>query len=914
MENNLLYVITMMLKDEINKLDNINQVDNFLENSKCGFLLEELQKNPDIQIFFKNIIQKTVEKIENTSSSREIKFNIAEKQKELIELKKAEEKKTGKKIEKNYYYDKIINKINNKLIDQSINQSTEETSKKVKERNDKFIKKYIPDISINDIKKLCEKAEKQENNELFKYYKKLENDINLKNDMYSNNILMKKIIETNLPTYILISYQNDFLDIIPFIEQLLDDLSNNILLLPNSIKYICKIISILVKSKFKDISKTEENAFISKFLIEKLLIPIISFPSYNALINDFVISRNTLTNIKALNFILKKLFSGKLFINNEEECEYTPFNRFFLNKIEKVLFFLKDLINVNLPNFIEKYINNKLPDNYEYDYFNENKGQIYAIISISFSINNLCNLINGLKKSNDLFRKKNENIDTISKALKMLDLDEMKRIDQKLINEIINLSKKKDKNKNKDKDKKNNNFENIYIYIDEEIEKKYENLFLINNSFANFYIKKDVKNSKISEKEKNIINIKNYLCSSLGNYRLLNKSDFNIGTTSDTIKMLNEIKNYMSLPNFILNNNTIPSVWYINSILDYLNKIPDDYKENDFKKLFEELTENLNDSIKILDFEKLILFRNKLKFIDKMKEYYTKVKELMEDIKTNEKIKTIVEKEFIPVDITFNYEEDKEKIFELTKSKTKEKLFEDKIIYEDPKKKYISLRTIEAFTRYFPNLAKYQLLQGINPIDIIKELSINKKINNYFEIINNNIIINKNETDKDNKIINYEDKIKDYIMNKIYEKIYPLEPDDKDTEIYKKILCLSKVYQNSFVKKDYIYDTLIPIILDEFKQINIVKNPDGKYNCMSKIMGYIYKLIIFNEGDESFGTDNMIPSLVYIFIKAHPFMFFTDIEFVKLFLNKEEIINVGFMEMVYNLILNRNNQNFNANE
>ena len=67
----------------------------------------------------------------------------------------------------------------------------------------------------------------------------------------------------------------------------------------NKYKYICKIISILIKNRFKDITKTEENAFISKFLIEKLLIPIISFPSYNALINDFVISRNTLTNIKA---------------------------------------------------------------------------------------------------------------------------------------------------------------------------------------------------------------------------------------------------------------------------------------------------------------------------------------------------------------------------------------------------------------------------------------------------------------------------------------------------------------------------------------------------------------------------------------------------------------------------------------
>ena len=34
------------------------------------------------------------------------------------------------------------------------------------------------------------------------------------------------------------------------------------------------------------------------------------------------------------------------------------------------------------------------------------------------------------------------------------------------------MPKKKDKNKNKDKDKKINKYENIYIYIVEEIEKK----------------------------------------------------------------------------------------------------------------------------------------------------------------------------------------------------------------------------------------------------------------------------------------------------------------------------------------------------------------------------------------------------------------------------------------------------------
>ena len=123
-----------------------------------------------------------------------------------------------------------------------------------------FISKYILDIKIDDIKGLCEKAEKQKNNDLFKYYKKIENEINSNNDIYFNQIIMKKMLDTKLPHHILTFYQSDFSLVVSFIEQLLNDLTDNILLLPNSIKYICKIISILVKSKFKDITKTEENA------------------------------------------------------------------------------------------------------------------------------------------------------------------------------------------------------------------------------------------------------------------------------------------------------------------------------------------------------------------------------------------------------------------------------------------------------------------------------------------------------------------------------------------------------------------------------------------------------------------------------------------------------------------------------
>ena len=52
MENNILYILALMIKDEIDKLTDIEQVATFLDNSRCGYLLEQLIKKIDIQIYF----------------------------------------------------------------------------------------------------------------------------------------------------------------------------------------------------------------------------------------------------------------------------------------------------------------------------------------------------------------------------------------------------------------------------------------------------------------------------------------------------------------------------------------------------------------------------------------------------------------------------------------------------------------------------------------------------------------------------------------------------------------------------------------------------------------------------------------------------------------------------------------------
>ena len=906
MENNLLYIITMMLKDEIDKLENVNQVDKFLEKTKCGFLLEELYKIPDIQIYFKNLIMKTVEKMEVTCSFREIKFNIKERLNELNKLKEQEEKIIKKKDEQNF--EKLFSKkIDSRLIDPSINYSKEENPEN--NRGNIFLEKYSAEINIKEFETRAENAKKNNNKDLYDYFNKLVQDIRISkcDDLYSNTILMNNMLNTKMGAYMLLFYQNDFLDTVSFIDQLIKDLMEQIILLPKSIKYICKIISILIRNKFQNITKIEENAFISKFLLDKLLIRIISAPNSNALINDFIISGNTFINISVMNFILRKLFSGKLFSNNLEEGDYTPFNWIFMDKIETILNFFNKATYVKLPNFIEKFLNNELEENYSYDFFTENKDDICANINICFTIKNLYHLIAGLEKCENLFKTKNPKINKIERSFKKLKLEAIKKTINDIDQKILYHNKELTKNKN-------NEYENYYLFSDLIIEKKYQNAFSINNKNGSFYINIKLleKEKKLDESVKNIIKIKNYLCDSLGNFRLLNKSDFSIGSTSDTIKMLNEIKFYMSLPNFILNNNTIPSIWYINSILDYLNKIPEEYTKNDYKKLFSELSENINESINSLDFETLIIFRNKLKFIDKMYDYYKNIIGIMKNISENENVKNIVEERFIPVDIIFKYDEDGKK-FELKKSNKNKNLFDEKSIYEEQRKNLTSFGTIEAFTRYFPDLTKYQTKEGINPIDLIKKLSINEKIDNYFNIIKEKLV-KYYHMDPNLYEASYSRKIKDYIMNKLYKKIYPPNKHDKDWEIYTKTKQLTWIDPQIIIHKNYVFDNMLPDILEEFNKINSSKTPFKKLLCLRKIIKYIENLILFNEGmDKQIGAEDLTPVLNYIYIKAQPISIFTDIEFIKLFTEnsgqyENSLIN---FESMNNVILELKLEDFN---
>ena len=73
-EDNLMYVLTSLIKSEIDSLNGINQNSNFLEETPCGILLGELRRKSDIQAYFNNIIKNAIEDLEANNSTYRIDF------------------------------------------------------------------------------------------------------------------------------------------------------------------------------------------------------------------------------------------------------------------------------------------------------------------------------------------------------------------------------------------------------------------------------------------------------------------------------------------------------------------------------------------------------------------------------------------------------------------------------------------------------------------------------------------------------------------------------------------------------------------------------------------------------------------------------------------------------------------------
>ena len=882
-EDNLMYVLTLLLEDEINNLTNIEQEDIFLNESNCGCLLEELRRKNDIQAFFKKIIYNDIENLEVNYSSWRINFNISKltddyKRQSIKELKL---KKASSK--------QIINNPGNPILEDT---NPMRNKKKLTLETEMFNRKYIPPLNKNALEKIIE--ENKNNKKLYDYcYSKL-NDCYLNENMFSNRKLMENLYNCDYSQELLLKYQSHFIIAISFINSIIEKILDNFHLLPYSVKCLCKIISILITKKFPTINETEKNSFIAKFFFGKLLVPILRDPEIEAFISNCIISENTKNNLSIICNIFNKFVSGHFYREDTESSDYTTFNWYFIEKMDKLFNIFDQITKVKLPSFIEKLVNKELPENYEYDYFKENPDEDLNHVSMCFNFDQINVLLNTMTKFKDKIFTTPKSIGlkkTVEKLMssnnqllikRILDLEKTEKRDKKLQDK----PPKSKKNENKEQEKVKLHYFLITKLLTNE---KYKELFNIEQKTASFSIE-ELKTIKSDEEliQNNIIKVKNFLCSLLYNYNRLIKTDFDEGTTENTESILKELNKFMKSSNFVVDK-SIPSEWYVKSLLEYLQKIPEDLTKNDCEKLYNEIEKEVNQSIKDLDIVALSVIIGKLKFAKRGKNYYEECKNLLVDIKLNQETKKIIETEFIPVEIKFNYDEDSEegKLDIITSNfKEKDKSHYDKIKEFEKKNKNSKLCiTIDDFTKKFPNIVKYQEMQDQDIFEIQQKLEFSEKINNYLNIVKTTL-----EKKGIEELDSINEKIYDYVMSKLYDKIYPIEPYEEDNKIFQQSVRLSWTEPKHFIKskRQLVFGSFLTDVFSYFNLIDSEKSPRKKLLNMSEIFNSIGFLLKFNGAGSDAGVDDQMPILNYAFIKSQPLRMFSNAKYMELYIGDKK--------------------------
>ena len=954
----------LLLKDEIQSLNSTTDVQNFLQETPCGCLLDQLINKNDIKSYFKIIIQNVIENIEINCSEKEMNFNIDIIEKEIKESVKNKKGQKNLLAKDDIIFRKDVSKKNRNSLGERVSEGSidypvkkkddntlstnktdvftqrnsflfnkimmEEENEKNKEKDlfefetyDLFSTKYIPDLSIkelylklktNDNFKMKDYLQFQINNS--SQNKTPSNNLEDKlqnNDFYSNQKVLDKVFKSKCSDMIIYCYQYDFMKVITIIEEIFKSLLGNLPLLPYSIKCLCKIISVLIKKRFHGLSNTEENSFIAKFFFCKLFAPIFKNPATSALINKYIISGKTIHNLEIIIPIILHLVSGRLFRNGGKHTDFTPFNWFFIDEMPSVLKFFDYIINkVKLPDFIEKCLEDKLDEDYKYDYFKENPDEVICHRSICFNINDINCLLENMKNCKDILFPKNSY--TISGLQKCFE-----KLYNNKANQLIIKDLKNDKLYDKGETSEKIQIINYYIVTDFIYNNKYKYLFQLEQKLPQFSIKelKDIKNDE-ENIQNNIIKVKNYLNTLLYNYRNLVKTDFEEGTTSNLINILKELKIFMKSSNFVIDG-TIPSEWYITSLIESLKKIPKQYREKDHELLFDSIEKEVNDSINSLDFEILSICLNKMKYIRKNIIYYDNAKEILIDILLNTRVNKIIEDEGLKVELSFTYEKDKKEIsINKVKKVEKQLQFLDNMIYQNNNKKGTKIcRSIEMFTKFFPNLISFQNKKSKKDIfEMQKEINLPEKLSEYFGYIRD--YLSKEKKIKDKKLFDLiNEKIYDYVMSKIYDRIFPKIPSQMDINIFEKTVSLSWIEPHHiiFEKKNYVYDTFLPDVIKNFKLLDKNKSPRIKLKNMSNIFMNITNIVKFNnrEKGDDIGVDDLMPILNYCVIKAQPIRLYSNCKFMELYIgdlkNKNEGIQLTQLQSICIKILEINHNN-----
>jgi hypothetical protein len=793
----------------------------------------------------------------------------------------------------------------------SENEKEEQIKYEEKKTIDKFINKnFFNVITNNTLKKKFEEEKDEYMRSFYMKQLKMLNLIKKPNAFNCRDYYFNKMVKANNISMKSINNYNEGYNIITkFISNLLNNLENK-KIIPYYIKVICKIINILLKKKFRDISKIQINEFIFKFIFNILIIPTIQNPDNSDLETTTMISLDTRKNLLRIEKVLKKLIKGELFYEEDDE-HYKIFNQFIIDNYKKLQNIVKLFMDVKIPNKImlltEQFYDAKFvsldkikrhPSDINYDYFEENPNDFMQHYCICFNTRQLMSIYMLIYSQKDSFLKEDKNFEII----------------------FNNISKIMHRNCMEDI----NNMDIFYLAIKENFNDNVKNLL--------YHKEKNIglaKNENVLHKLKFCLV---YLLSKIKDFPYWNciNEDYN---TKQTFDYINKYLIYKEMKS------KSPLNWYSKFILEYLELIDKKYIENDYNLLYEELEDEVKNVLKRL--KKLNEFltvdiKTKFNLIENKKNSFKHELENMKKIDLN--IRTLFFIETQKIEVCLMNGEDYNQFHQKHEFNEK-KLSKHTLIIKEKKscphhkleeEKYGKIKKKGGFTKFHCNdirhfTEKFSEFQNIITSEIMthsfdKELKIIKTFhsNSYLIIENDERITESPKEIFDfymnllSRTIDEKEEIKDkekkdkllknirnYILKKMCANIYTYEPLNMDKDfnlkckLYNELFKLKKPTLN--IPEIILKDNLLNSVKIHFQNIENKRTPDGmneEFGLAVRLIESLYKFY-FNQNEIDAGESLYI--IIYCIILIVPKRFVFNINFTQFFLSQSENTgNIGY--------------------
>ena len=820
---------------------------------------------------------------------------------------------------------------NNK--DYNKNSRTQNDNIKLKDKDNEYNNEYKRELTQNE---LMEKIMKENNPELKLVYIKLLEKTNYNPNKYTYEGLIKILRvekEKEKNKNVVGNYKENFIFIRDTIEKLLQLIIDKIITLPYPLRCICKIIKILITKKFPYLSKYEVNSYIGKFILDKCIFPILRLEN-KIFLDPRLYSKETKNCLDVIISVLSKANNSLLF-DTYSDPEKTIFNPFILEIIPILNKIYEKIIDVKLPKIIDNLLNKtlktldetpkkkffnfrnikpkiegketspgtkKISDNNSnsqsqlFSYFKENPYEILHLQSVCFTVDDLIFIVEliGRDKNNiELFK------DLPKYAFFTKTYTRIKN-EIKILNE---LSKKDAETQQKIlyvifKDEKNTILEQLAE------QKKKSNLKFESNEQDSELICKRVKFCiKTILKGLNLLNIKDFA--------YLNFAQSSDKFFSALKYTLEESGEYSEL------SNDIPLKWYSQYIYNYKKELDDEYQNDDFSKLYSEISNeeiNILNELKKLSSIVITRYGMNLRCAEKILERSTYELRRIDEAKKYNQLEKFINSKKIEVCIIAEEKFknlDTEKIFPVIINEIKQCP-----INNASDKPHCHINNINDFIELFSEKSRLKLKEMVK-MDIgkgLRKYKLSEIISNYMDIVMKKMKENKDifrEFKKEEEIKGFYKKIENHIIRKIYKYTFPninvsSEDDKKIYELTQNLEWIKP--ENLDIKKLYVNQ--LKFAEKYLKSIDKARSVFDKLDCLQNAYVIMNNTVKFISGkNENAGQDELTPLFQYILIKSQPKKLCTNINYIRCFLSEADLMGQnGFylsqMESTKTFLLN----------